>query len=122
LIVNEFIGVFKAHSDSKFDTIQQDFQHYFYPIMPQSKNRKMPDFEKSLAELEKIVERMERGEQTLDDTLKDFERGMALSEKCQISLDQAQQKVEKLVKKHGAYKLEVMGNEQYDEDADQDDC
>ncbi|WP_423909573.1 exodeoxyribonuclease VII small subunit [Candidatus Spongiihabitans sp.] len=76
--------------------------------MPQSKNAKMPDFEKSLAELEKIVERMEQGEQTLDDTLKDFERGMALSEKCQKSLDQAQQKVEKLVKKHGSYKLEPL--------------
>ncbi len=69
-------------------------------------NKKMPDFEKSLAELEKIVERMEQGEQTLDDTIKDFERGIVLSEMCQKSLEQAQQKVEKLVKKHGAYKLE----------------
>ena len=89
--------------------------------MPQSKNSKTPNFEKSLAELEIIVERMERGEQTLDDTLKDFERGMALSEKCQLSLDQAQQKVEKLVRKHGAYKLENLGSEQHDEDADEND-
>jgi exodeoxyribonuclease VII small subunit len=89
--------------------------------MPQTKNSKLPDFEKSLAELEKIVERMERGEQTLDDTLKDFERGMALSEKCQLSLDQAQQKVEKLVKKHGSYKLEVLGSEHHEEETDEDD-
>ncbi len=79
----------------------------------------MPDFEKSLAELGKIVKRMEQGEQTLYDTLKDFERGMVLSEKCQKSLDQAQQKVEKLVKKHGSYKLEPLeydlDDEQYDE-------
>ncbi len=88
--------------------------------MPQSKSSKMPNFEKSLAELEKIVDRMERGEQTLDDTLKDFERGMTLSEKCQISLDQAQQKVEKLVKKHGAYKLEPISDKQFEEETDED--
>ncbi len=76
--------------------------------MPQSEKSEMPDFEKSLAELEKIVARMERGDQTLDDTLEDFERGMALAEKCQKTLDDAQQKVEKLVRKHGAYKLEAM--------------
>lgn len=84
--------------------------------MPQSKsntkNNTLPDFEKSLAELEKIVERMELGEQTLEDTLKDFERGMVLSERCQKSLDQAQQKVEKLVKKHGTYKLEPVDDKQ----------
>lgn len=85
----------------------------------------MPDFEKTLAELEKIVQRMEHGEQSLDDTLKDFERGMVLSETCQKSLAQAQQKVEKLVKKHGDYKLEPlvddsdddMGDDPEDEDA-----
>ncbi len=78
--------------------------------MPQpkssSKHNAMPDFEKSLTELEKIVERMEQGEQTLDDMLNDFEHGMVLSEQCQKSLDRAQQKVQKLVKKHGAYELE----------------
>lgn len=88
--------------------------------MAQSKNS-TPDFEKSLAELEKIVERMEHGEQSLDDTLKDFERGMALSEKCQKSLDEAQQKVEKLVKKHGAYKLEIMEDIDEDEDYEEED-
>ena len=41
------------------------------------------DFEKSLLELEKIVDRMEQGEQSLDDTMKDFERGMQLSQQCQ---------------------------------------
>lgn len=75
----------------------------------------MLDFEKALAELEKIVERMEQGEQTLDDTLKDFERGMALSEKCQKSLAQAQQKVEKLVEKHGRYKLEPLEHDTDDD-------
>lgn len=76
------------------------------------------DFEKSLAELEKTVKRMEQGDQSLDDTLKDFERGMMLSELCQKGLDEAQQKVEKLVRKHGRYKLETVGDETTEKDTD----
>jgi len=70
-----------------------------------------PGFEQSLVELEKIVERMERGEQSLDDTIKDFERGMLLSEQCRKSLDAAQVRVDKLIKKHGDYRLEPYGEE-----------
>ena len=69
-----------------------------------------------MQELEKIVQRMEQGEQSLDQTLKDFERGMALSEQCQKSLDVAQQRVEKLVKKHGDYKLEPVENDDQGDD------
>lgn len=77
------------------------------------------DFEKSLFELEKIVDRMEKGDQTLDETMKDFERGMVLSEQCQKSLDEAQQKVEKLVKKHGGYELQSMEEQnEFEEDED----
>ncbi|MDD9856753.1 MAG: exodeoxyribonuclease VII small subunit [Gammaproteobacteria bacterium] len=73
------------------------------------------DFEKSLAELEKIVRRMEQGEQSLEQTMKDFERGMVLSEQCRKRLDAAQQQVEKLVARHGEYKLEPV------DEADRDD-
>ena len=55
-----------------------------------------PDFELALKELESIVERMEQGEQTLEDSLQDFERGMELSKQCQDNLKQAQLRVEKL--------------------------
>ncbi|MEA3292726.1 MAG: exodeoxyribonuclease VII small subunit [Pseudomonadota bacterium] len=79
--------------------------------MPRAKKTEQPDFEKSLAELEKIVERMERGEQTLEQSLADFERGMELSRACQKSLDEAEQRVEKLVKKHGGYTLEPLAND-----------
>ncbi len=75
------------------------------------KKKPIADFEKSLAELENIVKRMEQGDQSLDDTIKDFERGMKLSELCREGLDEAQQKVEMLVKKHGNYKLEMIDNE-----------
>jgi exodeoxyribonuclease VII small subunit len=57
-----------------------------------------PDFEKSLAELEQIVERMELGELSLDESLKQFERGIALTRSCQTSLQQAEQKVEILLR------------------------
>lgn len=90
--------------------------------MAASKKKPIADFEKSLAELEKIVRRMEQGDQSLDDTLQDFERGMALSELCRKGLDEAQQKVEMLVKRHGHYRLEIvdsdsttdMGNRSHD--------
>jgi exodeoxyribonuclease VII small subunit len=61
-----------------------------------------PDLEKSLAELEKIVERLEAGDLTLDDSLKQFERGVALTRQCQTALRSAEQKVEILLRKSGA--------------------
>jgi len=73
------------------------------------------DFEKSLAELEKIVRRMEQGEQSLEQTMKDFERGMVLSEQCRKRLDAAQQQVEKLVARHGEYKLEPADEADHDD-------
>lgn len=59
------------------------------------------DFEKSLSELEKIVERMEDGEQSLEVSLKDFERGMTLVRQCRDSLASAEAKVQKLIEKNG---------------------
>lgn len=61
----------------------------------ESKNP-IPDFEKSLAELESLVERMEAGELTLEESLQHFERGVSLSRQCQSALDQARQRVEEL--------------------------
>ncbi|MBS1270483.1 MAG: Exodeoxyribonuclease 7 small subunit [Gammaproteobacteria bacterium] len=63
-------------------------------------------FEASLVELEKIVERMENGDQSLEESLKDFERGVTLTKNCQTMLKNAEQKVEKLVKVHGELETE----------------
>ena len=60
-----------------------------------------PDLEKSLAELEKIVERMEAGDLSLDESLKQFERGVILTRQCQTALRSAEQKVEILMRKTG---------------------
>lgn len=63
-------------------------------------------FESYLEELEKLVERMEKGEQTLEQSLKDFERGVALTKACEQTLKRAEQRVAQLVKKHGDFNLE----------------
>ncbi len=55
------------------------------------------DFERSLAELEALVEHLEQGDLPLDDALKSFERGVALTRQCQGALKAAQQKVEILL-------------------------
>ncbi len=52
------------------------------------------DFEASLRELEKLVERMEKGELTLEESLQDFERGIELTRKCQQALQEAEQRVQ----------------------------
>jgi exodeoxyribonuclease VII small subunit len=60
-----------------------------------------PDFERSLAELEAIVDKLEAGELSLDESLKQFERGVQLTRVCQTALKQAEQKVEILMRKSG---------------------
>lgn len=62
-------------------------------------------FEESLAELEQLVEKMEQGNLSLEDSLKLFERGIALSRACQKSLKDAEQKVQILVKEDGENQL-----------------
>lgn len=66
-----------------------------------------PDFERSLAELESLVERLERGDLPLEDALKTFERGVELTRHCQTSLKAAQQKVEILLKRSGQSGIET---------------
>lgn len=60
-----------------------------------------PDLDNALAELEKIVERLEAGDLSLDDSLKQFERGVQLTRSCQTALRNAEQKVDILLRKAG---------------------
>lgn len=50
-------------------------------------------FERSLDELESLVQKMEAGEQSLDESLAAYERGVALYRQCQAALEQAEQRV-----------------------------
>ena len=54
-------------------------------------------FEKKLKRLEEIVEKMEAGEISLDDSLQLFEEGVKLSKDCSKDLNQAEKKVQTLV-------------------------
>jgi exodeoxyribonuclease VII small subunit len=71
-----------------------------------ARDSKPLDFEQALAELEGLVERLERGDLPLDEALKAFERGVALTRHCQSSLEAAQQKVEILLKRNGQVQIE----------------
>ncbi len=57
------------------------------------------DFEGSLARLEELVAQLERGDLTLEQTLEQFESGMALASDCQEALAVAEQKVKILLDK-----------------------
>lgn len=67
--------------------------------MPKKSTKKAVsnDFETSMTELESLVERMEQGDTKLDDALKDFEQGIALTRSCRQSLSDAEQKVKILL-------------------------
>ena len=67
-----------------------------------------PNFETALAELEKIVEKMESGEQSLEESLKSFQRGIELTRACQQGLREAEQRVEKLIRKNGEFATEPL--------------
>lgn len=59
----------------------------------------MPSFETSLHRLEQIVQKLEAGDLALDEALKLFEEGINLSQQCQKQLEEAENKVEILLKK-----------------------
>ena len=68
--------------------------------MPSTPNPPQPiDFEASLTELEALVERMEQGDISLEESMKLFERGVTLTRSCQTALKEAEQKVHVLLDK-----------------------
>ena len=70
------------------------------------KKQAVPDFEAALAELEAIVQRLEQGELPLEESLRQFERGVALTRSCQQALRQAEQKIRVLSKDAGGELVE----------------
>ncbi|RMG58559.1 MAG: exodeoxyribonuclease VII small subunit [Gammaproteobacteria bacterium] len=64
--------------------------------MSGSEDDKRFDFEAALEELERLVNRLEQGDLPLEESLKEFERGVALTRSCQQELKNAEQKVRKL--------------------------
>jgi exodeoxyribonuclease VII small subunit len=77
---------------------------------------KKPDFELSLSRLEEIVGKLESANLSLDDAMKLFEEGVQLSRDCQKYLEQAEGKVEILLKKAGG----EMAAQPFDPEAEED--
>lgn len=60
--------------------------------------RKKENFEEALRKLEAIVAKMEEGDLPLEESLKAFEEGVKLAKLCTKKLDEAERKVEKLIR------------------------
>ena len=70
----------------------------------------MASFEQSLTKLEEIVAQLERGDLPLEDSVRLFEEGTRLSAECRKQLEEAEGKVEALVKQRdGSMKREPLG-------------
>lgn len=63
--------------------------------------KKSVNLEKALIELEKLVEEMEQGNLSLEESLKRFEKGIALTSDCQQALQTAELKIQELIEKNG---------------------
>lgn len=51
------------------------------------------DFETALKQLEKVVQQLENGELSLDDSIKLYEKGIKLSKECSVKLENAKQRI-----------------------------
>jgi len=69
------------------------------PVGKKPETPKKPDFERSLTRLEEVVRRLESPQLSLDEAMKLFEEGVALSHECQKQLQEAEGRVEILLKK-----------------------
>jgi exodeoxyribonuclease VII small subunit len=74
-------------------------------VVKKAKQEEIP-FEEALSELESLVETMEKGELSLEESLTSFERGVALTRICQQALKAAEQKIEILTAKSPDAELE----------------
>lgn len=77
-------------------------------MMTESKDEELR-FEDAFRKLEAIVETLERGESTLEEAMKAFEEGMELAKTCSIKLNEAEARLQQLVKgENGEFQLELM--------------
>jgi exodeoxyribonuclease VII small subunit len=74
-----------------------------------SEEDKAPDFEAAIKTLEGLVEQMERGDLSLEQSLECFEKGIRLTRECQKALTEAEQRVEILMGKDADAEPEPFG-------------
>ena len=73
---------------------------------PQPDTQPVQSFESSLDQLDKVVKELEAGDLSLERSLILFERGMGLSETCRKQLEEAETRVEMLIRKEGKMTVE----------------
>lgn len=74
-------------------------------------------FEEDMKRLQKIVEELSSGKLTLAEALKKYEEGVKLTQSCSGILNEAQRKVELLMKKGNKYSLEKFAEKDIEEEA-----
>jgi exodeoxyribonuclease VII small subunit len=84
------------------------------------KTDQQPSLETSLADITKVIEKMEHGELTLEQSLAEFERGITLIRQCQKMLAEAEQKVQILIQKNNQDTLTAYGDESTEGNNDDD--
>ena len=77
---------------------------------------KVFNYEKSIKDLEKLVEQMESGDLSLENSLKNFEKGIKLTRECQAALKTAEQKVQILIDENGHAFLEELEDDEIEDD------
>lgn len=70
-------------------------------MVDKNKSLQKLNFEEAMTKLEKIVEELESGELSLEDSVKSFEKGIELSKLCKKKLENAENRVKKIVEKTG---------------------
>ena len=63
-------------------------------------NKTAFNFENAIEELQKLVEALEEGDLSLEESLKAFENGIKLTRECQVSLEKAEQRIQILTKEN----------------------
>lgn len=82
-----------------------------------SPSKKAPKFEKALAELEQVVNRLEKGNLPLEESLRLFEQGIKAARECRAYLEEAEKRVELLMgSEAGGLELSPYEAEEEDED------
>ena len=71
------------------------------------------NFEKALEELEGIVEDLESGDLSLENSLKSFEKGIKLARQCQEQLSKAELQVQKLIEENGELKTTPLKDDSF---------
>lgn len=69
----------------------------------QAESKDALNFEIALKDLESMIEKMASGQLTLEESLKNFEQGIALARQCQTALKDAEQKVQILISQNGGF-------------------